>query len=356
MTAALKRGFHAKRTKLLLRALAKERLERPPLWLMRQAGRYLPEYRAIRDETSDFLELCLSPELATEVTLQPIRRFRMDAAILFSDILVLPYALGQDVVFREGEGPVLEPVRSGADVARLCLDGLDERLAPVCDTVRSVRAKLPDETALIGFAGAPWTVATYMVEGGTSRDFGSVKRWAVAEGDEFEGLIKLLVEATSSFLIRQVEAGAEVLQIFDTWAGALPESGIRRWVMAPIRSIVERIKADHPEIPVIGFPRGVGVLYADYARETGVDAVSLDSSVPVDWAAKTLQGLCAVQGNLDPHVLAAGGASLRVEAERILNALGHGPFIFNLGHGVIPETPPDHVAELARIVRSWRRR
>jgi uroporphyrinogen decarboxylase len=356
MGAALKSTPRVEGTKPLLRALAGERLERPPVWLMRQAGRYLPEYRAIREETRDFLELCLSPELATEVTLQPVRRFPLDAAILFSDILVLPYALGQDVAFREGEGPVLEPVRSAADVAKLRLDHVDERLAPVCETVRSVRARLPDETALIGFAGAPWTVATYMVEGGTSRDFGSVKGWAFRQPDEFERLIELLVKATANFLVRQAEAGAEALQIFDTWAGALPESGVRRWVMDPVRSIVERIKAAHPKVPVIGFPRGIGVLYADYAPETGVDAVSLDSSVPVGWAAETLQPLCPVQGNLDPHVLAAGGVALRAEAERILDALGHGPFVFNLGHGVLPETPPDHVAELVRMVRSWRKR
>lgn len=331
-------------------------MEPPPVWLMRQAGRYLPEYRAIREETRDFLELCLSPELATEVTLQPIRRFRLDAAILFSDILVLPYALGQQVAFREGEGPVLEPVRSAADVAKLRVDRVDERLAPVFKTVRSVRAKLPDETALIGFAGAPWTVASYMVEGGTSREFGCVKGWAYRRPDEFERLIDLLVEATADFLVAQAGAGAEVLQVFDTWAGVLPESGIRRWVMEPVRRIVERIKTAHPKLPVIGFPRGIGVLYADYARTTGVDAVSLDSSVPVHWAAKTLQVLCPVQGNLDPHVLAAGGAVLREEAERILDALGHGPFVFNLGHGILPETPPDHVAELVRVVRSWRRR
>jgi uroporphyrinogen decarboxylase len=327
-------------------------LDRPPFWLMRQAGRYLPEYCAIRNKVGDFLGLCLAPELAAQVTLQPLRRFGMDAAILFSDILVVPYALGQTIAFRRGEGPVLEPVRSEVALSRLDVVKLPERLAPVYETVRLAKAGLPAGAALIGFAGAPWTVATYMVEGGTSRDFGAVKSWAFTDAEGFQVLINLLVEATALHLVAQADAGAEVVQIFDSWAGVLPEREVDRWVMAPVAEIVRRFKARHPQVPVIGFPRGIGALYPAYVRETGVDAVSLDSTVPVGWAAEAVQSLCPVQGNLDPYMLVAGGAVLRHEAERILSVLGQGPFVFNLGHGVVPETPPEHVAELARIICS----
>jgi uroporphyrinogen decarboxylase len=279
----------------------------------------------------------------------------MDAAILFADILVVPHALGQRVQFREGEGPLLGPLPSIADLAARKENGIHKRLAPVYDTVRLVRAALAEETALIGFAGAPWTVATYMVEGGTSRDFRAVKTWALARRQEFEALIDLLSDVTAEYLLQQVAAGAEAVQVFDTWAGCLAEPEIRRWVMAPTARIVERIKASHPGVPVIGFPRGIGVLYGEYVRETGVDAVGLDPSVPVEWAAQTLQSFCTVQGNLDPQLLVVGGAPMEAEAKRILNALGGGPFVFNLGHGIVPETPPQHVADLARVIRSWRR-
>jgi uroporphyrinogen decarboxylase len=290
--------------------------------------------------------------LAAEVTLQPLKRFGMDAAILFSDILVVPYALGQTVTFCEGEGPVLEPIGSTAALSVLDIDGLSARLAPVYEAVRLVKAGLPQRTALIGFAGAPWTVAAYMVEGRTSKDFGVVKTWAFAKPDEFQGVINLLVEATVVHLVAQADAGAEAVQIFDSWAGILPERQLSRWVMTPMAEIVRRFKAHHPQVPVIGFPRGIGALYPEYVRETGVDAVSLDSTVPIGWAAEAVQSLCPVQGNLDPFMLVAGGTALREEAERILDVLGRGPFVFNLGHGVAPETPPEHVAELARILRS----
>jgi uroporphyrinogen decarboxylase len=319
---------------------------------MRQAGRYLPEYREVRASCGGFLDLCLTPKLAAEVTLQPIRRFGMDAAIVFSDILMVPLGLGQTVAFREGEGPVLEPVRSADDLKRLSAASVTERLAPVYETLRLVASELPADTALIGFAGSPWTVASYMVEGGTSRDFAAVKAWAFTEAHEFQGLVDLLVEATAVHLVGQAAAGAEVLQLFDTWAGVLPEPFLRRFVFQPTKEIVARVKRAFPHVPVIGFPRGIGALYADYGRETGVDAVSLDSAVSVAWAAREIQKHIPVQGNLDPQVLVAGGAVLRAETRRILDGFSAGPFVFNLGHGILPETPPDHVAELAQLIRA----
>jgi len=318
---------------------------------MRQAGRYLPEYREVRSRVSGFLELCYTPELAVEVTLQPIRRYGFDAAILFSDILVVPDALGQPVRFVEGEGPRLEPVRSAEEVARLEPDRLHEHLAPVYETVRRLRRELPPEVALIGFAGAPWTVATYMVEGGSSRDFARVRGWGVAEPVGFGALIRLVTEATIEYLVKQVEAGAEALQLFDSWAGVLSEDEFGRWAIEPMRQIVDAVKARCPGVPIIGFPRGAGVMYARYVEEAGIDAVSLDSSVPLRWAAETLQPRVTVQGNLDPLLLLSGGEPMKRGARRILEELGGGPMVFNLGHGVIKETPPEHVAELLEIVR-----
>ena len=344
----------ADQDKLLLRSLGGGITSRPPFWLMRQAGRYLPEYRKLRAETGGFLDLCLTPDAAVEVTLQPIRRFGMDAAILFSDILMVPYGLGQPVSFEEGRGPVLEALPGPAAIDGLRLDGFHDRVAPVYETVRLLARALPAEVALIGFAGAPWTVASYMVEGGSSRDFATAKAWAYGDPAGFQRLIDLLVEATTGYLLRQVEAGAEVLQLFDSWAGIWAEPALRRWCLAPSREIVRRVKAAAPEVPVILFPRGAGVLYEAYAIEAGAAALSLDSTVPVGWAAERLQGRVAVQGNLDPLVLVAGGAALEAEASRILDALGHGPFVFNLGHGIVPQTPPDHVSQLAELIRGWK--
>ena len=339
--------------KRLLRALRGEILERPPIWLMRQAGRYLPEYRALRAKAGGFLDLCYQPELAVEATLQPIRRFGFDAAILFSDILVVPHALGQKLEYREGEGPVLDPVRDAHAIGRLRREGLTERLAPVYQAVAALAAALPQEVALIGFAGAPWTVATYMVEGrGGSHD--EVKRRAFAHPDEFQGLIDLLVESTIEHLSAQLRAGAEAVQLFDTWAGVLPEPAFRRWCLEPARTIATRLRAEFPAAPMIGFPRGVGALLPAYAEEAGTAAVGLDSAVPVGWAAEHVQSVLPVQGNLDPLMLVAGGEVMAAEARRILATLGRGPFVFNLGHGVVPQTPPEHVAALADIVRNWR--
>ncbi|WP_439514963.1 uroporphyrinogen decarboxylase [Oceanibaculum nanhaiense] len=338
--------------KRMLRALKGERLDKPPFWLMRQAGRYLPEYREIRSQAGGFLDLCFSPKLACEVTLQPIRRYGMDAAILFSDILIVPYGLGQGVAFKEGEGPVLDPVRNASDLSRLSLDGFHERVAPVYETVSRIAEALPKETTLIGFAGSPWTVATYMAEGGGSKEFVAVKRWAYGDPEGFGQLIDLLVEATVSYLSRQVEAGAEVLQLFDSWAGALPEPGFRRWCIEPTIRIVAALKARYPDIPIIGFPRGAGTLYVPYATETGIDAVSLDTTVSVAWAAEALQSKLPVQGNLDPILLVAGGDALDREVERILSGFSGGAHIFNLGHGVTQTTPPETVERLARRLRA----
>ncbi len=338
-------------TKPLLRALAGETLDVPPIWLMRQAGRYLPEYRTVRSKARDFLDFCYTPALAVEATLQPVRRFAMDGAIVFSDILVIPDALGQKVTFVEGKGPVLEPLSGPEAVAQLSHDRMAEHLVPVYQTLREVAAMLPGETALIGFCGAPWTLATYMVEGGSSREFTRVKGWAYGDPDGFGKLIDVLVDAVAGHLVMQVEAGAEVLQIFDSWAGVLPDRAFWEWSIKPIRAIIERVHAAYPDVPVIGFPKSVGVLYEPFARETGVAAVSIDPCVPLDWAARALQRSVAVQGNLDPVLLLTGGEAMTTAARDICDKLGKGPFVFNLGHGVLPQTPPEHVAELVACVR-----
>ena len=340
--------------KPFLRALAGETVTPPPFWLMRQAGRYLPEYRKTRAGTKGFLDLCYSPELATEVTLQPLRRYGMDAAILFSDILVVPHALGQHVTFVEGEGPMLTPVRNAEQVEALTRDGLHNVLAPVYETVRRLSAAIPATTALIGFAGAPWTVATYMVEGSGSKEFAETKKMAYGNPGLFQRLMDLLVQATGDYLIAQIDAGAETVQLFDSWAGVLPEDEFVKWVIAPTQALVARLKAERPQIPVIGFPRGAGLLYERYVVETGVSGVSLDTGIPLEWAAKTLQPRCTIQGNLDPQWLVVGGEAMLAAADRVFEVLGRGPFIFNLGHGITPAASPDHVAQLADRIRSWR--
>jgi uroporphyrinogen decarboxylase len=340
-----------KSRKPLLRVLRGESLAQPPIWLMRQAGRYLPEYRDLRQRVPSFLDFCLTPVLAAEATLQPVRRFGLDAAIIFSDILVVPHGLGQAVSFRDGEGPVLEPIRSASEVRRLSLDDFAARVAPVYDTVARVATVLPAETALIGFAGAPWTVASYMVEGGSSRDFAAVKSWAFRDPNGFGELIDRLVEATIAYLAGQIAAGAEVVQLFDSWAGILPEEGFRRWVIAPTRRIVAALHDAHPGVPVIGFPRGAGLMYRAYFAETGATALGLDSTVPPTIARKTLQSMGPVQGNLDPLLLVAGGDPMARAVAAIRRTFRDGPFIFNLGHGIVPETPPEHVSELVTLVR-----
>jgi uroporphyrinogen decarboxylase len=320
---------------------------------MRQAGRYLPEYRATRAKAPSFLDFCYTPELAIEVTLQPIRRFGFDAAILFSDIMVVPHALGQTVWFEEGRGPCLDALEGPGDLDRLSMDSFDRILAPVYETVRGIRSELGRETALIGFAGAPWTVASYMVEGGSTREFAKVKSWAYADPQGFQRLIDLLVDATTLYLESQIAAGAEVLQLFDSWAGALTAKGMRRWCLGPSTEIIRRVKQSHPEIPVILFPRGAGVMYREVAIESGADAVSFDSTVPLAWARDELQSHVGVQGNLDPIVLVAGGEALRQSALEILENLAGGPLVFNLGSGIVPQARPEHVGTLVDLVRAW---
>ncbi|HYC03417.1 MAG TPA: uroporphyrinogen decarboxylase [Azospirillaceae bacterium] len=339
--------------KRLLRALRGETLDRPPFWLMRQAGRYLPEYKATRAQAGGFLDLCYNPELACEVTLQPIRRYGMDAAILFSDILVVPHALGQKVWFAEGEGPRLEPIRDAAGLSVLKPEHLHERAAAVYEAVRLIRAGLPSETTLIGFCGSPWTVASYMVEGMGSKEYLHAKRWAFSDPAGFMKLIDILVDASIEYLSAQVQAGAEVLQLFDSWAGALAPRQFQELVVEPTRRIVAGIKARHPDVPVIGFPRQAGFNIGSYLDRAGVDAVGLDTGVPVDWAAANLQTRMPVQGNLDPVTLVAGGEALRTATLDILKALGDGPFVFNLGHGILQQTPPENVTVLADLIRRW---
>jgi uroporphyrinogen decarboxylase len=339
--------------KPVLRALRGEALEHPPFWLMRQAGRYLPEYRALREKLGGFLDLCFAPELAAEATLQPIRRFGMDAAILFSDILLVPQAMGQKLWFEPGEGPALTPIRTRQAAKVLQLDGLVERLQPVYQAARLVADALSPEIALIGFAGAPWTLATYMVEGRSSRDFAKVMEWAFGDPAGFDALIEQLVQAVSAHLIAQIEAGAEIVQLFDSWAGIVPPEAFDRLVIAPTRRIVDLVHGRHPDTPIIGFPRSVAAAsYERYFAETGVDALSIDPAVPPALAASTLQPHGAVQGNLDPRVLVTGGIALDEAVEEIVAALRGGPFIFNLGHGVLPETPLENVARLATLIRT----
>ena len=331
----------------LLRALRGDKLSRPPWWLMRQAGRYLPEYRALRMQADDFITFCLTPMLAAEATLQPVRRFGMDAAIVFADILLVARALGQKVEFA-ADGPRLELLTQCVGVASLRRTEWSD-LDPVYETVRLSRGGLSPQTALIGFAGAPWTVATYMVEGGASRDFRLVKAWAYSDPAGFAALIDLLAEVTIVYLSGQIMAGADVVQLFDSWAGVLCEAEFAHWVIGPTRRIVAALKERFPHVPIIGFPRGAGSLYQRYASESLVDAVGLDTMVPLSVGRK-LQEQVAVQGNLDPVALLVGGAALEAAVAAIRRGLGGGRFIFNLGHGILPQTPPEHVAALGRLL------
>jgi len=337
-----------------LQTLAGTRFPTPPIWLMRQAGRYLPEYRAVRATTRSFLEFCYAPEKAVEVTLQPIRRYGLDAAIIFSDILVVPDALGQKVWFEEGEGPKLEPLTDPAQFGQLSRARLAEHLAPVYAAISQARRALPAEVALLGFAGAPFTLACYMIEGGSSRDFAKVKGWAYRHPDSFGLLIDLLVEAIVDHLAAQVDAGADAVQLFDSWAGVLPEEQLFGWSLEPMVRIAHGLRARHPKVPIIAFPRAVGPAALMYRRPDVFSALSIDTGIGAHWAARELQPTLCVQGNLDPIMLVTGGPAMKREATRILDKLGHGSFVFNLGHGVVPQTPPEHVAELVETVRTWK--
>ena len=345
--------------KLLLRALAGERTERPPIWLMRQAGRYLPEYHRTREVAGGMLALCNSPRHAAEVTLQPIRRFQLDAAILFADLPQLAAALGQTLEYREGDGPLLNPpIRSFQDIQQLSLSDLHRKLEPIYETVRLLSTSLPSNAALIGYAGAPWTVSTYMVEGrgGAASEHASIKHWALSDPDAFQPLIDLLTTAVIQFLERQIEAGAEAVQLFESWAGILPEPFFRRWCVQPVASIIKALRLTHPDVPIIAFPRGAGLLYDGYTEATQTDCIGLDSTVPLGWASEAIQrslGRC-IQGNLDPQMLVVGGDRMTAEVERILRQASQGPFVFNLGHGILKTTPPAHVAALAKQVKAWR--
>jgi uroporphyrinogen decarboxylase len=342
-------------TKPLLRVLNNQREPVPPIWLMRQAGRYLPEYRALREQAGGFLDLCFNPEWAAEVTLQPVRRFGFDAAILFSDILVVPLALGRRVWFVEGEGPRLEPLRE-ADAALTVRPEIDQNvLAPIYETVHRVKAALARETALIGFCGAPWTVATYMVAGQGTPDQAPAKLFAAHAPQAFAHLIDCLVEASVNYLVKQLDAGADVVQIFDTWAGSLPPDDFERWCVQPTKQLVTKLRTQRPGAKVIGFPRGAGQMIPRYVEETGVDAVSLGNEFGNEtdraFARDHIQTRVPVQGNVDPHILLAGGDALDREVDDVLEKFGAGPLIFNLGHGILPQTPIAHVERMVRRVR-----
>ena len=338
--------------KPLLRALAGEAMSVPPVWLMRQAGRYLPEYRKVRADAKDFLDLCYSPDLATEVTLQPIRRYGFDASILFADILLIPDAMGQEVRFVAGEGPRLDPVRDVTAILALQPDRVSDHMAPVYETVRRLRAELPAPVTLIGFAGAPWTVATYMVEGRGSTDQKQARLMAWKAPDVFGVLIDKLVAATVDYLSGQIAAGAEVIQLFDSWAQGFSPAMFERWVIDPTRKIVDALKDRHPGIPIIGFPRLAGAQIPHYVASTGVDAVSLDTGVDPAWARQAIPGNLCLQGNLDPLCVVAGGSAMEEEARRLLDTMAGRAHVFNLGHGIVPETPPEHVSALLEVIRS----
>ena len=338
-------------TKPLLRVLAGESLFPPPVWLMRQAGRYLPEYRAVRARAGDFITLCTTSVLAAEVTLQPLRRFGLDAAILFSDILMLPWAMGYGLRFAEGEGPRLPPLELG-DIDRLDADRLSAAIAPILETVRLVRAGLPEAAALIGFAGGPFTVACYMVDGRGGGEFPRTRALAHGEPAAFERLIGRLAAATITYLAAQIEAGAETVMLFESWGGILPPSLFRSHVIAPARRICTALRQRFPGVKLIGFPRLAGALIGEYAAATGVDAVGMDTATDPAMAASLVPKKVALQGNLDPMALLAGGDALARETDAILAALRGRAHVFNLGHGIVPETPPEHVTTLLARIRA----
>jgi uroporphyrinogen decarboxylase len=337
--------------KKLLRVLEGKYEAAPPIWLMRQAGRYLPEYRAIREKAGGFLDLCFNPALAAEVTLQPVRRFGFDAAILFSDILVMALALGRKVEFLAGEGPKLEPL-SDVDALSIMRKEADQNvLAPIYETVRQVRASLDDKTALIGFCGAPWTVATYMVAGHATPDQAAARLFAHRDPETFSRLIDCLADASIEYLAKQLQAGADCVQIFDTWAGVLGPEQFDRWCIVPTQKIVEGVRRRVPRAKIIGFPRGAGAMALPYAEMTGVSAIGLDWTFERAIARDALQSRVPVQGNVDPLALLAGGAALDREVDDVLRHLSDGPLIFNLGHGILPETPVAHVERMVKRVR-----
>lgn len=335
--------------KPFLKTLSGEKQDKPPFWFMRQAGRYLPEYRALRAEKGGFLAMAFDPKAACEITMQPIRRFEMDAAIIFSDILTIPMALGQHLEFVAGEGPKLGEL----NISKLKYD--DDILQPVYEALSKTSAQLKAEnytnTALIGFSGAPWTVATYMIEGGSSKDFMKTKLFAYQQPDLFDELIEILTNSTAQYLINQVEAGAEALQIFDSWAGALDAESFEKYSIEPIKKIISLVREKYPDIPIIGFPKGAGTGLIKFAKQTGITAIGLDSQTHPQWAAQNLQSLIPVQGNLDPMMLMAGGEKMQKAAALIMENFASKPYIFNLGHGIHKDTPIAHVEKLVETLR-----
>jgi len=338
--------------KPLLSVLRGDVREIPPIWLMRQAGRYLPEYRELRAKSSSFLEFCYTPARAAEATLQPVRRFGFDAAILFSDILVVPDALGQKVSFETGSGPRLEPIEEPSQLSRLSDDFDVERLSAVFETIDRVKSSLPAEVAFIGFCGAPWTVASYMIAGQGTSDQAPARLFAYRHPEAFERLIGMLVDASVAYLSRQIDAGVEVVQIFESWAGVLPSAEFEKWVVAPVQEIVSRLKAERPEVPIIAFVKGSGVHLPQLVKRLGSDAYGLDTAMDPNWAVARTGGGTVLQGNLDPLALVAGGPALDREIAAISRAFAGRPHIFNLGHGILPETPIDHVERLIERVRN----
>lgn len=340
-------------TKTILRALAGETQTIPPIWMMRQAGRYLPEYKATRAQAGDFLSLCYNPELAAEVTLQPIRRYGFDAAILFADILLLPQALGADLWFVTGEGPRLSTIQTQADFDKLGpVEDINETLNPIYETIRILRCELPRETTLIGFAGAPWTVATYMIAGRGTPDQGPAHALREENNALFEALLARITAGTIDYLAAQIEAGAEVVKIFDSWAGSLKGAAFQKYALEPAREITRALKARYPHIPIIGFPREAGENYIGFAKATGVDCVALDNSVSATWAAAQVQVDGCVQGNLASRHMVTGGQDLVDETRAIVKAFSKGPHIFNLGHGITPDADPDNVQRMIDAVRT----
>ena len=342
-----------KSNKNILRALAGETLKTPPIWVMRQAGRYLPEYRKLRAKAGNFLSLCYNSELAAEVTLQPIERFKLDAAIIFADILLIPQALGSELSFLEGDGPRLSRISNKNDILKLKpANSIHEHLAPIYNTVSLVAEQLSPKVALIGFAGAPWTVATYMIAGKGTKDQGPAHKFLKEDKDSFEMLINLLTEATILYLSKQIDAGAEVIKIFDSWAGSLKGEDFVNYAIIPIKKIITALNKLHPDVPIIAFPREAGLKYIDFANETGANCIAIDHSVDPEWAATNLQIDSCIQGNLNPKHMITGGKALLEETTKILDCFSNGPHIFNLGHGITPDGKPENLQLMIDRIRS----
>ena len=344
--------MNTENSSVIMKTLAGHQTRRPPIWMMRQAGRYLPEYRELRTRAPTFLEFCYTPKLAVEATLQPLKRFELDAAILFSDILVIPDALGQKVTFETGEGPRLDPINASEGIKNLDSTLNLSRLAPVFETIQIVRGQLSRETALIGFCGAPWTVASYMIAGKGTPDQAPARIFAYRFPEIFNALIELLTDASIAYLSKQIESGVDVVQIFDSWSGVLPAWEFEKWCHAPLKKIVTAIHDNYPDVPIIAFPRGAGSHLPKIARMTGLNAIGLDTAVDPLWAAREVQSILPVQGNLDPLALLTGGKCLSESVNSIISIFGDGPHIFNLGHGILPQTPIEHVEQLVKQVRN----